>query len=196
MIRTALGFACVAAFALAGCAGSPEMRYYVLAAEGEPAAPPDPAATRVSLTQVAIPELVDRPQIVVRVAPHRVERSELHRWGEPLREGVPRVLAEDLGRRLGSRYAVSAGPHPGAPAAVRVAVAIRRFDAVPGSEVTLDAEWSVRAAEGPARAGQSRVREPIREASHAGVAAAFSRALDRLAGEIATALNGKPEPRR
>ncbi len=192
MNRTALGLAGIAAFALAGCASTPEFQYYVLGAEGrQVVAPPDPAATRVSLAQVAIPELVDRSQLVLRVAPHRVEMAEFHRWGEPLREGVARVLAENLGRHLGARYAVSAGLHPGAPAAVQVAVAVRRFDAVPASEVAIHADWSVRPAAGPARAGESRVQEPITEASHAGIAAAFSRALDRIAGDIAEAVAHK-----
>lgn len=169
------------ALALAGCGSSPPMRHYVLSAEAAPS--PDPDAVRVSVGPVAIPELVDRPDLVVRAGPNRVEIADLDRWGEPLRDAVPRVLATNLQRRLGTRYAVTDGRL--AEAVIRVAVDIRRFDAIPGTEVTVSADWNVRREKGPGRPGQSRIREPVSEAGYTGIAAAFSRALDQLATEIA-----------
>jgi uncharacterized protein len=176
-----------AMLALAGCVSSPEMRYYVLTADAAPSSEPD--ATRVSVAPVTIPDLVDRPDLVVRAAPNRVQIADQDRWGEPLRDAVPRVLATNLQRRLGPRYAVSGGHRvSGGPAPIRVALDIRQFDAVAGGEVSVHADWSVRSDKAPARPGQSRVREPIAEGGYAGIAAAFSRALDRLAADIAEAI--------
>jgi uncharacterized lipoprotein YmbA len=181
MTRPALALLAAAALAMAGCGSSPEMRHYVLAAEAAPS--PEPDAARVSIAPVTIPDLVDRPDLVVRVGPNRVQIADQDRWGEPLRDAVPRVLAANLQRRLGARYAVTDG-REGAPA-LRVAVDIRQFEAVAGGEVTVHADWTVRRDKAPARPRQSRVREPVAEAGYGGIAGAFSRALDQLAAEIA-----------
>jgi ABC-type transport auxiliary lipoprotein component len=50
----------------------------------------------VAIAPVSVPEDVDRPQMVVRAGGHRVEMSELHRWAEPLKSEIPRVLAVHL----------------------------------------------------------------------------------------------------
>ena len=184
MTRPALALLAAATLALAGCGGSPEMRHYVLSAEAAPS--PEPGAARVSVGPVAIPDLVDRPDLVVRAGPNRVLIADQDRWGEPLREAVPRVLAANLQRHLGPRYAVTDG-RP-ASAAVRVAVDIRHFDAVAGGEVTVHADWSLRPGKGPERLGQSRISAPVAESGYTGIAAAFSRALDELAAEIAAAI--------
>lgn len=190
MMRCACSLALVAAFvtAVAGCASAPPVNYYVLSAGAAPAAAPDAAAVRVALSLADIPELVDRPQLVVRVAPNRVEISDLHHWGEPLRQGVPRVLAANLERHLGSRYTVSPGRQPGLPADIGVAVDIRMFEAAEDGEATVHAAWSVQRGKGPARAGQSLIRERLSESGRAAIPAAFSRALDRLARELADAV--------
>lgn len=192
MMRRACSLALVAAFvtAVAGCASAPPMNFYVLSADAAPApaAAHDAAVVRVSLSLVDLPELVDSPLLVVRVAPNRVEISDLHRWGEPLRQGVPRVLAANLERHLGSRYTVAAGRLPGVPADIGVAVDIRTFEAVEGGEVTVHAAWSMQRGKGPARAGQSLVRERLSESGYAAIPAAFSRALDRVARDMAAAI--------
>lgn len=184
MMRAALLLLATAALApAAGCGSSPPMRHYVLSAEAAPS--PEPGATRVSVGPVTIPDLVDRPDLVVRAGPNRVEIAGQDRWGEPLRDAVPRVLAANLQRRLGPRFSVAEGRQA---ASIRVAIDIRQFDATPGAEVILHADWSVRDSKNAQRSGQSRLREPLAEAGYTGVAAAFSRALDRLAAEIVDAI--------
>ena len=187
-------FCCALLAALAGCGGAPSARtsYYTLSAETAPASAGEPAAagtaTRVAVTRVGIPGVVDRPQIVSRTASNSVEIFDSHRWAEPLQEAIPRVLAADLAALLGPGHAVSAGIMPGLPPDVRVAVDVQKLDATMGKSVAVEALWTVRPGTGEPRVGRSSIEEPA-EAGHAGIAAAYSRALAAVARDIAAAVS-------
>lgn len=199
--RAAAGVGCglclVLLAALAGCAGTPSPRtnYYALSVEAAPSRPGQIAAAgtardmRVSVTRVSLPGMVDRPQIVARTATNSVEIYDFHRWAEPLQEAVPRVIAGDLARELGPGHAVSASILPGAPPDVRIAVDVQKFEATVGTGVAVEALWSVRPGTGEARTGRSAVEEPAAESGHAGIVAAFSRALAAVAQDIAAAVS-------
>ncbi len=186
----------LAASVLAGCAaGSATTSYYTLSAEDRPAAVASAERRTISVWQVAIPEMVDRRALVVRTAPNRVEISDLHQWAEPLKFGIARALAAGLAAQLGSAAVVVAGQPLGAAPEVRVFVDVQRFEAVAGRGVSVEALWSVRPAKGERRDGRSAAEEPA-PADHAGIAAAYSRALARVARDIAGAIMqtapGKP----
>src|SRR3569833_1627466 len=42
----------------------------------------------VAVGPVRVPEIVDRPQVVVRRGPNHVELAELHRWAQSLRTEI------------------------------------------------------------------------------------------------------------
>ncbi len=98
----------VLATLLAGCGSSPTANFYTLSAGAAPA-PPTATTYRIAVGPVTVPEVVDRPQIVVRVGANRVTIAELHRWAEPLKSEIPRVIAENLAQLLGTKQ-VSAYP--------------------------------------------------------------------------------------
>jgi uncharacterized lipoprotein YmbA len=191
-LRTA---ACCVLIALAGCASgvSPRTSYYTLAAETAPTSSPPGASTtvRISVGRAAIPEMVDRPQMVVRSASNQVEISDFNRWGEPLRDAIPRVVAENLAQKLGPRYTVVAGGMRGAVPEVRILLDVQKLDAALGGGVTLDVLWGVRSA-GGARDGRSVIEDRASGSGYAGVAAAYSRALARVAQDIAAAIEAQP----
>jgi uncharacterized protein len=175
---------------LCGCAaGSAPTSYYTLSAEPAPAA--GTGARTVAVWQVAIPEIADRRQMVLRTSPNRVEISDAHQWAEPLRLGIARALAADLAAQLGPGYAAVAGQPLGAAPDVRVFVDVQRFEAVAGGKVAVEALWSVRPARGERRDGRSAAEEPA-PADYAGIAAAYSRALARIAREIGAAVTSTP----
>ncbi len=178
---------------LAGCAGSSATTsYYTLSAEDRPVAAASGERRTISVWQVAIPEMVDRRALVVRTSPNRVEISDLHQWAEPLKFGIARALAAGLAAQLGSAAVVVAGQPLGAAPEVRVFVDVQRFEAVAGRGVSVEALWSVRPAQGERRDGRTAADEPA-PADHAGIAAAYSRALARVARDIAGAIAG-PRP--
>ena len=184
------GCAAVALIAmLAGCGSSPKENFFTLSG---PQTPP-PAATASSISvyvgPVSVPEAVDRTAMVLRTGPNQVDIDDTNRWAEPLKSAIPRVLAETLMRELGTPRVMAS--RAGTPSVVdfRVAVEIQRFDSSLEQGATLDALWSVTPAKGAAaRTGRTFAQEPSASRDPAGVAAAHSRALARLARDIAAAL--------
>jgi len=103
----------LAATALAGCAtrDTPPRRLYALT--GTSPLPADAKAGQdgrawVLSPHIALPELLDREEILVAEGSAGLRPWPESRWAEPLREALPRVLAEDLWR-LRQPYPVALG---------------------------------------------------------------------------------------
>ncbi len=188
MMRRAALFVVLCALAAAGpgCA-TPRSHFYDLAPSS--AAAPAPAGYFVAVGPVSVPQIVDRPQVVVRTGPNRVFIDEFHRWGAPLQDEIARVVAANLASLLGTPRVTA---HPGAPPAgggYRVLVEVLDFDSAPGESAGLDAVWTVRGARpGAVRSGRTTVREAAQGEGYAALAAAHSRALGKMSGDIADAI--------
>lgn len=179
---------CILAAVWAGCA-SPRSDFYTLRPSAKAA--PATAGYSVAVGPVSVPEIVDRPQIVVRTGPNQVFIDEFHRWGSPLRDEIARGIAGNLAALLGAPQ-VSVFPHPTSSAAkYRVAVDVMVFDSTPGESAVLDAVWAVRGAgNGPVLSGRTALRETVPDAGYAALVAAHSRALEKLSEDIADAIRG------
>lgn len=192
LMRAGMPAVCLA-LALAGCSRSPRVTFYTL----EPAAPAESrsataADPAISVGPVTLPEVVDRPQLVVRVAANRVEIMESQRWAEPLKSEIPRLVAENLGRLLGSSRVSSFLQHAGGDADYRILLDIRRFEAVPGESATVEAAWSLRRAAGGApKTGRSLVREPMGSNDYDAMVAAYGRALLAVSADLAKAVRAE-----
>ncbi len=179
--------------AVSGCSRSPRIAFYTL----EPGAVVDtPSATTVlpavAVGPVTLPELVDRPQFVVRVAANRVEILETHRWAEPLKSEIPRLIAENLNRLLGSSRVSSYLQLAGSDADYRILVDFKRFESSPGDAVTVEAVWSLRRVAGGAqKTGRTLVRESVRAEGYDPLVAAYGRALLVVSADLAQALRAE-----
>ncbi len=185
----ALMVMCWAACSLAGCARSPHVNFYTLISTVKSdGADPALTALTVALAPISLPELVDRPQFVVRVDDSRVEILEMHRWAEPLKSGIPHLLAEDLSGLLGTDR-VWAYPQSAANEVdYRVVVDFRRFEST-GDSATVDALWSIRRQTGVIlRTGRSQVREPYGGGGYEALVSAYSRALAVVSKDIARSI--------
>ena len=182
---------------VAGCGSSPTPRFYTLSADGALSAEGASVASAVttysvSIGPVSVPEIVDRPQFVVTLAVNQVELAEQARWAEPLKSAIPRVIAANLAQTLGdARVSMFS-----AEADYRVLVDIQRFESVRGDGVTIDAAWSVRPAKGAPRNGRSVVRQAAAGKEYDALAAAHSKALATLSGEIAQAVRAHEVARK
>ncbi|MGZ8450421.1 MAG: PqiC family protein [Candidatus Deferrimicrobiaceae bacterium] len=185
---------CTLAAVGAGCA-SPRSDFYTLSRSAKAA--PVAAGYSVAVGPVSVPEIVDRPQIVVRTGPNQVFIDEFHRWGSPLRDEIARGIAGNLAALLGA-LRVSVFPHSTSSAAkYRAAVDVMVFDSTLGESAALDAVWVVRGAvDGAIRSGRTTVREPVPDGSYAALVAAHSRALEKLSGDIAVAIRGLEQGER
>jgi uncharacterized lipoprotein YmbA len=181
------------AAAAAGCA-SASARFYTLdstaTADGAP-----PVHHAIAVGPVSIPPAVDRPQLVIQVAPNQVTVDEFHRWAAPLDDGVARAVAGDLAVLLGTSK-VAVAPVTGFVPTHRVTIDVQRFDSVPGESVLVEAQWSVRPmAGGDIRSGRTVARETVQGKTFDAVAAAHSRALAKVSSDIAAAIRGQASTR-
>lgn len=185
----------LAAVMLAGCGTSPTVHFYTLSSSATPAmADAAPAAAdpsvgpSIGLASITLPDVVDRPQFVLRTGPNQVVIVDEHRWAEPLKSEIPRVIAENLSRILGVKQ-VWSYPQTGAESAeVRVYVNIQRFESVPGETALIDASWTVRRGTSAPATGRSLAKEAANGSGYDSLAAAHSRALATISREIAKAI--------
>jgi len=176
-----------------GCSRSPRVTFYTLAPGIKGEAPvPERSTPAVAVGPVTLPEVVDRPQLVVRVAANQVAILESHRWAEPLKSEIPRLIAQNLGRQLGSSRVSFYQQHSGAGADYRVLLDIVRLESVPGEAVTIESAWTIRrTAGGTPRTGRSVVREKVEGAGYDALVLACSRALVSVSAELAKAIRAE-----
>jgi uncharacterized lipoprotein YmbA len=181
--------ALLSALLLTACGTPPQERFFTLASE-----PPSQVSFNsaspafvVMVGPVTVPDVVDRPQLVLRTSPSRVEILEQARWAAPLKNEIARVVADHLARLLpGARAATSAERASGTPD-YRVLIDIQRFDSAPQEGATIQASWTVRPQNGSALTGRSLVSEPA-GAGYDALVAAHSRALAAVSRDIAAAI--------
>jgi len=187
MRRLAPLMICTALVLATGCASTPPSRFYTLSAVTGPAAPP--SSISVAVGPVSVPADVDRPQFVVSTGPNQVELDEFNRWAAPLQNGISRVVAENLVMMLGTPRVTLYPQTLSADADYRAAIEVQSFESAPGEAAMLDAVWTVRRMkDGKTETGRTTVREPAREKGYDALAAAHSRAMGRLSGDIAAAI--------
>ncbi len=180
-----------ALFLALGCfRPSPPVTYYTLRPmpREAPAAPPSGIALEV--LPVRLPELLQRPQMVVTQDSGALGLAETQRWGNPLDQDMRRVLVENLGMLLGSDAVVASPYGDRVAAAYRLEVEVRGCAVQPGDGLGLEAVWMVTR---PGTAKALLVRRTVLREALAGpgpdaLAAAHSRALAALSREIAEAL--------
>ena len=188
----------LAAAALLGCFGGGAAPEYFTLASGAGGAAGPALASRpdlgLAVGPLDAPSYLDRPELATRDGANRLVYWDDHRWGGSLRADALRVLADDLGRLLGTaRIAV----YPDAasfPVDYRVRVELLEFEGVPGQAVTLRARWTVAAgSDRKALAVEaSQIEAPTASASFEDLVAAQSAALGQLTREIAEKIASLP----
>jgi len=171
---------------LAGCASAPKEQFYTLSngSGDRPALPAQDYA--VAVGPVYVPDVVDRPHLVLRMGGSEVRISEQVRWAEPLKEGIARAVATDLARDLqNGRVSPRAAPGSGEPD-YRVTLDVQDFDSVLGKAATLEVMWTVRRVkDGEVHTGRKRVQEPVANDSYDALVTAHARALGEVSRSIA-----------
>jgi uncharacterized lipoprotein YmbA len=192
MTPSAWVLAAVAVLGTAACIGgraSPATQHYVLspvieAPSGGTASPAAPLV--VGVGPVNLPAYLDRPQMVIRRAPDLIEIREFDQWGEPLRDGITRVVAVNLARLLPESRVVTFPWRSTENIRYQVVLDIGQMDGPAGGSVALDARWRLLDRSGSEVAARvSRLSEP---AGTGTTAAAMSRALGVLSHDIAREL--------
>ncbi len=193
-----LSLACGMLPALSGCFGSsPSSRFYTLTPPGESGRATTTSLDRaVVVGPVAIPEYLDRQQIVTRSAGNEIYLAEFDRWSGPLDGEITRALVTGLSDSLNSRH-FAVLPRGSTPlgesnVAYRIPVSVIRFDGTPGGKVVLDATWGVFVTgaerEKSVFATESTITEDVKGKGYDTLVAAMGKAVERLGNEIADSI--------
>jgi uncharacterized lipoprotein YmbA len=186
--------ALAAVAAVTGCLGrTPKPEFFALAPAAEAAIASQPSLG-LAVGPLEFPRYLDRPEVVRRDGANRLIVADAHRWGGSLRSDVLRVVADDLGRLLGTTRVSVYPSEPRFDARYRVLIDLRQFEAVAEDRVVLRAVWTlVRIADGRAVAvDDTSVEEPIASAAIADVVGAQNTALAALSRAIAERIAALP----
>jgi uncharacterized lipoprotein YmbA len=191
MKRTSLkkvALICLTAALLASCSRSPRVTFYTLAVSATAETVPF-ADESMSIGPVSLPDLLDRPQLVVRTSANTVDILETHRWGESLKSDVPRVIAGNLSAMLKPTRVTTWQQGSGADARYRIPIDIQRLELTEGKGVALEALWSIRTVDGEVlHRGRSNVNQPAAASGYDALVAAQSQALMAVSRDLAEAL--------
>jgi uncharacterized protein len=193
MIRTwmrPVGF--LACCALCACGSSPPTRFYILNEIAPAAAPAAIAANQipVRVEPVAIAPELDRPELVTRSGPNRVHVADSERWAAPLADQIRRVISDDLTTRLPP--GLVADPNEPSTSEPRrlLTIAIAEFYGDGTCAVTLRAGWSLTNPHATVLHGFELTQIPSSAPCAGELPAAMSRALARMADDLAKVIAG------
>ena len=193
LVLTALTAAVAFAALLAGCAATnaPPPSLYQLRSEAPAAVVPLATTQVLQLLSVTLPEVLDRDALVVAQGQAGVQALPGHRWAEPLRDAVPRVLRQDLALLLGEARVWAAAVPAGVVVTRQVRVEILTLQtAADRNAVQLQARWTLSDPLGrtPARVQTVQLNVPSGGSTPEAWVAAHRLALWQLAEQVAKAL--------
>ncbi len=178
---------------LTGCAKGPPPTLYLLDTQAPAQLPGLEQGTVVGVGPIETSRYLDRNHIVTRSDTPKLEASGQHQWAEPLKAGVSRVLLVNLGLALDSNRIYELPMCRRRPLDYQVPMDVLRFDGVLGREVILSVRWTVLSGDGDEilLSRVSRIIEPAAGPDVESFVAAQSRALAKLAMEIADAIKAE-----
>lgn len=176
---------------LAGCSQSPVVKYYTLSSLPKPLNAPAPdRSLAIGVGPITFPRLLERPQIITRLGPHRVEINEFHRWAGSLPADFSARLADNLGSLLGTAQVAVHPWEDSFKPSFQVRLDVTRFDGAPGEEVTLEGTWTLSGLDPhpTTLTRKTSIKKPVPGTDFEALVAAHSQAISALAQEIAEAV--------
>jgi uncharacterized protein len=194
--RLARGRLILLAALVPACSTSPPAQFFTLTPEAYGTAESivsTPFAHSIAVGPVSVPEVVNRPQFVVRDGPNRVVVLESRRWAEPLKSGIAESVAGYLSRELDGARVTPMTQSAANTAQFDVSLDVQRFDLIVGEAAAIEVVWTIKARSGDAApiSGRSNVREPAQTSGdpYDALVAAQVRALATVSREIAQRLS-------
>ena len=178
-------------FSISSCSffgEKPTRGFYVLSAAGSA---PSRSGIGIGVGPVDLaPFLTERQNLLFQSTPNRLEFSDDHLWAGDLEEDFSRVLATNLGRRLGTGNVKVYPWQRESELSYQVTVDVVRFQGTPYGETVLEANWrAYRLSDGVLIANRNTtVRDDLLADGFEELAASQSRLVDKLAAVIAGAL--------
>lgn len=194
------------AMALAGCsavaktilAPQPDItKFYLLTPTADTAATAPAAAHSmggdfaVGLGPIKLPPYLDRQEVVTRAAPNRLELSKDARWGESLHSGFTSVMARDLAAQAGTGRVIIFPWYNTTHIDLQVQIDVYRFETDGQGNAQLSAKWTILDSTGKniLYTAESNLTQPSKPGDTTDAAAALSRTVGDLSGQIANMLH-------
>ncbi|MDR3435536.1 PqiC family protein [Telmatospirillum sp.] len=175
---------------LSGCGTSEPIRYYSLAAPAQSSLSGS-ARMLVEVLPVAVPERLNRTEMILTGADGRLDIRYADQWAAPVADEIAQVVDDVLWRTLGATDTYRA-PTPavaGGPPQYRLALHVERFEAGPSLSATVSASWTIRRLpQGTSATCRVQVTSSLATLSPDKVATALSQASGQVAELVADSL--------
>src|SRR6202041_1631680 len=168
-------------------------RFYLLTPTADTAASTTPTATTqstsgnftIGLGPIKLPPYLDRPEIVTRMAPNRLELSKEDRWGESVQNGFTRAMERNLAAQTGGVVIVFPWYNT-VHIDMQVQVDVYRFETDSDGIAHLTAKWTLLDSTGKniLYTVQSTITQPSKPGDMTEDTAALSRTVGDLSGQI------------
>ena len=190
----ALGPLFFLAIVVAACSQSQPSNFYTLSSlERAPNA--GTAGPAIGVGPITLPAYLDRPQIVTRSSPNKVELAEFDKWAESLDNIFSRTMADNLGVLLETDRVVVLPRRRNLPLDFQVEVNVTRFDTTTTGQTQLTARWILfgKDSKEPLVSRES-VIATLTETPEdfEAIVASMSRAIENLSREIARTIKAQP----
>ena len=172
-------------------------RFYLLTPTADTTASTTPTATTqstsgnftIGLGPIKLPPYLDRPEIVTRMAPNRLELSKEDRWGESVQNGFTRAMERNLAAQTGGVVIVFPWYNT-VHIDMQVQVDVYRFETDGQGTAMLSAKWTILDSTGKniLYTVESHLTQPSKPGDMTEAAAALSRTIGDLSGQIANML--------
>jgi uncharacterized lipoprotein YmbA len=177
---------------LTGCgSSSPRVEFYTLnplsGIQGQVNTTQSNQKLSIGVGPVEIPEILDRPQIVTRSGPNKLNVDEFNRWAGRLDQSFAQVLAENISLLLATDQVAVYPWQTDFKPRYRIALKIGYFEGQWGKDVLLEATWSVSSQQSQQTHAKRKsvINEPLSpEPNYEALVAAHSRAIAQLSREI------------
>jgi uncharacterized lipoprotein YmbA len=143
----------------------------------------------LGLGPIKLPPYLDRPEIVTRAAPNRLELSKEDRWGESLQNGFTRVMERDLSAQSSASIIVFPWYNT-VHVDMQVQIDVYRFETDAQGTATLSAKWTILDSTGKhiLYTVETHLTQPSKPGDNTDAAAALSRDIGDLSSQIANML--------
>ena len=193
MMRTGIFYKIIwlvslAALLFTGCSGSSQKaEFYTLNSisstqpDGRIATAGQPVS--IGIGPVTIPEVLDRPQIVTRTGPNKLQIDEFHRWAGRLDEDIARVVAENISLMVATEQVAVYPWDASFKPQYQVIMDIQRFEGRMGKgDGLLEVLWKVIDPQERTtlRIRKSVITEPFTATDYDTLVATKSRAIEKL----------------
>ncbi|HKN14327.1 MAG TPA: PqiC family protein [Candidatus Binatus sp.] len=160
-------------------------------AAAQAAAQSTSGAFTIGLGPIKLPPYLDRPEIVTRMAPNRLELSKEDRWGESIQNGFTRAMERDLAAQAGTGQVIVFPWYNTVHIDMQVQIDVYRFETDGQGTATLSAKWTILDSTGRniLYTVESNLTQPSKPGDMTDAAAALSRTIGDLSGQIANMLH-------